>query len=102
MTIKKGDTVLIIHGKDRGKTGKVTEVLPQKNKIIIAGLNVVKKHSRPTRRNPHGGIIDLHAPMDASNAMIICPRCNKTTRVAYKKTEKTKLRICQKCKESLD
>lgn len=102
MKIKKGDNVLIKLGKDSGKAGKVSKSLPKLNKIIISGLNVAKKHSRPTRKNPHGGIIDLHMPVDASNVLIICPRCNKTTRVGYKLTEKSKLRICKKCKETLD
>ena len=102
MKIKKNDTVLITCGKDRGKSGKVTQSLPKIGKVIIAGLNTVKKHSRPSKKNPQGGIIDLHAPLQASNVIIICPRCNKTTRVGYKLTEKSKLRVCKKCGESLD
>ena len=102
MKIKKNDTVLIIKGKDRGKTGKVTKSMPKSGKIVIAGLNVVKKHSRPNKKNPQGGIIDLHAPLFSSNVMVICQRCNKLTKVGYKLTEKSKLRICKKCGESLD
>lgn len=102
MKIKKGDTVLITNGKDNGKTGKVTKSLPSKNKVVIAGLNLAKKHSRPNRKNPRGGIIDLFMPVSVSNVLVICPRCNKTTRVEYKITEKSKLRVCKKCHESLD
>jgi large subunit ribosomal protein L24 len=102
MKIKKGDTVLITNGKDRGKSGKVTASLPDRNKIVISGLNTVKKHAKSSRKNPHGGIIDLHAPLSVSSVMIICPRCNKTTRVGHKITENAKQRICKKCNESLD
>lgn len=102
MKIKKNDTVLLQVGKDRGKTGKVTRALPKVNKIVIAGLNTVKKHSKPSRRSPHGGIIDLHAPIDASNVLIICPRCSKTTKVGYKVVKDSKMRICRNCHETLD
>lgn len=102
MKIKKGDAVIIIKGKERSKIGKVTKSLPADNKVIISGINVLKKHSKPTRKNPQGGIIDLHAPISVSNVMIICPRCNKTTRVSYKVHGKSKTRICKKCHESLD
>jgi len=102
MKIKKGDTVIIQCGKDKGKSGKVTRSLVKSAKIIIAGLNVQKKHAKPTKKNARGGIIDIHAPIDVSNVMIICPRCSKTTRVSYKITEKAKLRICKKCHEALD
>ena len=102
MNIKKNDTVLIIKGKDRGKTGKVTKALPKSERIVIAGLNTQKKHSKPSRKNPSGGIIDLHMPIKSHNVMIICPRCNKKTRIGYKITGKNKIRICKKCQESLD
>jgi len=102
MKIKKNDTVLLTKGKDKGKTGKVTKVLPKIEKVVVAGLNVAKKHSRPTRKNPRGGIIDLHLPLFASNVLIICPRCSKTTKAGYKVTDKGKMRICKKCHEALD
>jgi len=102
MKIKKGDTVLVQAGKDKGKTGKVSKSLPKDGKIIIAGLNVHKKHAKPSRKNTQGGIVDVHAPFEVSNVSIICPRCSKTSRVKYKITGKNKLRICSRCKESLD
>lgn len=102
MKIKKGDTVLITTGKDKGKTGKVTKSIPNIGKIVIAGLNTVKKHTRANSKNPHGGIIDIHAPIQASDVLVVCPRCNKATRIGYKLTEKSKMRICKKCNESVD
>lgn len=102
MKIKKGDTVLVVAGKEKGKAGKVTKAIPKDNKIIVAGLNVAKKHAKPSKKNPHGGIIDLHAPINVSNVMIICPRCSKATKIGHKVTEKSKFRICKKCNESLD
>ena len=102
MKIKKGDLVIIQSGKDKGKTGKVSRAIPEKNKIVVAGLNVHKKHSKPSRKNSRGGIVDIHAPINVSNVLIICPRCSKTTRVSYKISEKSKMRICKKCNEVLD
>ena len=102
MKIKKGDTVRIQKGKDRGKSGKVDRVMPRQGKIIVTGVNLYKKHLKPSRKNPQGGILDYNAPISATNAMVICPRCNKATRIGYKITEKSKLRICKKCKESID
>jgi large subunit ribosomal protein L24 len=102
MKIKKGDTVYIKIGKDQGKTGKVEKTLPKLNKIVVKGLNIYKKHAKPTRGNPQGGIIDINVPINASNVQLVCPRCNKSTRVGYQISENTKIRTCKKCKESLD
>lgn len=102
MNIKKGDTILVIKGKDNGKTGKVEKSFPKIGKIIVGGINIYKKSSRPNRRNPHGGIIDINAKIAVENVILICPRCNKPTRVSHKLTQKSKLRICKKCKESID
>lgn len=103
LKIKKGDTVLVIAGKDKGKTGKVERALPKINKLIVSGVNILKKAVRPSKKNPHGGIIQFPAPISISNVMLLCPRCNKPTRVGYKVLEnKKKLRICKKCKESVE
>lgn len=102
MKIKKGDNVLIIAGKDRGKRGTVEKVIPKIGKIIVSGVNVAKHHLKPSRKNPHGGIMDKLAPVEASNAIVICPRCGKPTKAGYQITESKKIRICRKCKESLD
>ena len=100
--IKKGDKVLIIVGKDKGKKGKVEKVISDKGKIVIAGLNVLKKNTKPSQKNRQGGIIEFSAPLNVSNVLLICPKCNKPIRISYKilkgdKGKKSKLRVCQKC-----
>ncbi len=83
MNIKKGDTVLIITGKDRGKQGIVSRALPQVNKVIVEGLNIAKKHIRPQGQTRQGGIIEKAMPIQVSNTMLICTECGKPTRVAH-------------------
>lgn len=102
MKIKRTDTVLIIAGRDRNKTGKVVKVLPTKGKIAVEGINIVKKHLKPTKANAKGGIIDITRPIPISNAMVVCPHCSKATRVGHQETEKGKIRICKQCKAALD
>lgn len=101
LKIKKGDNILVISGKDRGKTGKVERVLPA-SKVIVGGINIIKKHTRPSRKNPQGGIIEMASPLYISNVMLICPKCKKATRAGYRiLKDKTKERICKKCQEVL-
>jgi large subunit ribosomal protein L24 len=102
MNFKKNDLVLVLKGKDRNKTGKVEKVLTKQSKLVIKGINIAKKHIRPTRANPHGGIIDMTVPINMANTMIICPRCSQPTRVGIKRTLKEKFRICKRCGESLE
>ena len=102
MKIKKGDNVLIIAGKDRGKFGIVQKAIPPSNKIVVTGINIAKHHLKPSRKNPHGGIIDMIAPIDASNAVVVCPHCSRPVRPSYLKKENLKERICKKCKGNLD
>lgn len=97
MKIKKGDTVLIISGKDRGRQGKVLEAFPKEKKIVVEGINIKKKHVRPKRAGEKGQVIQLPAPLDISNVKLICSKCRKATRVGYKIIENTKYRICKKC-----
>lgn len=100
--VKKGDTVFINAGKDFGKKGTVEQVFPKENKVTVVGINIIKKHLKPSRKSPHGGIIDKIAPIDVSNVMVVCPRCSNPTRIGYKLTDIKKMRICRKCKESID
>ncbi len=94
--VKKGDTVEIISGKDKGKKGKVLEVSPSEQKIIVEGLNLVTKHVKPRRMGEPGGIIKAEGAMYASKAMLVCPKCGKATRLAHKIFEDgTKQRICK-------
>lgn len=101
MKIRTGDTVLIISGKDREKTGKVSEVFPKNNKIIVEGLNIVKKHTKPRREGEKGQIVQVSRPIDVSNVKLICSKCKKPTRIGYRILEKSKTRVCNKCKQEI-
>jgi len=101
MKIKKGDMVKILAGKDSGKTGKVLAVNPTKEKIIVEGANMFKKHKRPKRQGEKGEVVNVSRPMDASNALLVCPRCGQPTRVGYKLEAGKKLRSCKKCKSAI-
>lgn len=103
MDIKKGDKIIVMKGKDRGKTAKVEKALPKTKAIIAAGINVYKKHLKRTQKNPYGGIVDVSMPIARANIRLICPRCEKATRLSYKVSSKNnKIRICQKCGEPVD
>lgn len=97
MRIKKGDTVKILKGKDRGKTGKVIKVDERNERLTVEGINLYKKHVRPKRQGEKGEIIEVSRPFAASKAMIICPSCGKSTRVGYRRSEGEKSRYCKKC-----
>ncbi len=99
MKIKKGDNVLIIAGKDKGRTAKVIKALPKELKILVEGINLKKKHVRPKREGEKGQVVAIPAPLDISNVKIICPKCGKATRVEYKTEGEAKNRICKKCKQ---
>lgn len=99
--IKKGDTILVISGKDKGKKGKVLSVLPADNKLVVERVNIAKRHQRPTR-NFQGGIIEKPLPLNASKVMLMCPRCSEPTRVGRKMIEKKWVRVCRKCEEIVD
>ncbi|HEX7365215.1 MAG TPA: 50S ribosomal protein L24 [Dehalococcoidia bacterium] len=103
MKIKKNDNVLVIAGKDRGKKGKVRKSLPTENKVIVEGVNMIKRHSRAKGQARQAGIIELEAPMDVSNVMLICNKCNKPARVGHRfLSDGRKARICRVCDEVID
>jgi len=108
MNIKKGDTVLIIAGKDKGKQGTVSRALPQISKVIVEGLNMAKKHIRPQGQTRQGGIIDKAMPIHISNTMLICTECGKPTRVAHDRRpmgadQKIRsVRVCKKCHKIIE
>ena len=102
MKVKKNDTVLVITGKDAGKTAKVLTALPKSNKVIVDGINVQKKHKKARSAQEVSAIQNQSGPIDASNVMVVCPVCNKATRVAYAVEGDKKARICKKCGASLD
>lgn len=97
MRIKKGDQVQVIAGKHKGKKGKVARVLLSVGKIVVENVNIMKKHTKPKREGEKGQIVEIAAPFDVSNAMVICPNCGKTTRVAYSVKKESKSRMCKKC-----
>lgn len=102
MKIKKADNVMVISGKDKGKVAKVQKVFPKVDKVVVTGVNISKHHLKPSKKNPHGGILDMATPIDVSNVLIVCPHCRRPVRVAKKNTGKTKERICRKCQGNLD
>jgi len=103
MKIKKGDLVTVVHGNEKGKTGRILKVIPGTNRIIIEKVGLVKRHSRPSSQFPQGGIREIEASIHASNVMIVCPKCGQSTRIVNKIVSKNeKNRICKKCKEVLD
>ena len=108
MNIKKGDTVLIIAGKDRGKQGTVSRAMPQVNKVIVEGLNIVKKHARPQGQTRQGGVIEKAMPLQVSNTMLICTECGEPTRVGHERRplgadQKIRsVRLCKKCHKVIE
>lgn len=102
MTVKKGDTILVITGKDKGKTGKVTEVSPKTGKILVDGVNIVTKHQKARKQDEKSQIVKKNAPIEASNVMVVCPNCGKATRVAHGEVGGKKVRTCKKCSGALD
>jgi large subunit ribosomal protein L24 len=102
--IKKNDQVHVMSGKDRGKTGKVLKVFPDKHRAIVEGLNFVQKHTRPNpQKNIKGGILPKEASIHLSNLMVVCKRCNKHARVGFSVMQDgRKVRVCKKCNELLD
>jgi large subunit ribosomal protein L24 len=105
MKIKKGDTVLVISGKWKGKTGKVLKAFPREMKVLVEGVNIVKKHQKPRKEGEKGQIIEIPKPFPVSKVKLICPNCKKATRVGFEilktKGEKIKVRICKKCKTKI-
>jgi len=101
MKIRKGDIVVVISGKDRGRKGKVMEVLPKEGKILVEGINLRKKHVRPKKSGEKGQIVEMPAPFDVSDVKLICKHCGKATRVGYKIEGKKKFRICKKCGQEI-
>jgi len=103
MKVKKGDSVLITAGKDKGRTGKIMKALPKELKILIEGINLKKKHVRPKREGEKGQVVSIPALLDVSNIKLICPKCGKATRVGYKIEKdakgEIKNRICKKCNQ---
>jgi len=102
MKVAKNDTVLIISGNDKGKTGRVLRVFPTRRRLLVEGVNFIKRHSRPSQTNPKGGIVEKEAPIHLSNVMVICQKCNTPTKVGKKLLEDGhRARLCKQCNELL-
>jgi large subunit ribosomal protein L24 len=98
--VKKDDLVMIVAGKDKGKSGKVLRVLPEKERVLVENLNLIKRHTRPSQTNNEGGIIEKEAPIAISNVQLLCPGCSKPARTGIKILEDgNKARFCKKCNE---
>ena len=95
--IKKGDTVKVLSGNDKGKTGEVLEVIPKAEKVIVKGVNVRKKHVKPRKQGEEGGIISVECSIHSSKVALVCPKCGKATRVGYTVEKDEKVRVCKKC-----
>ncbi|MBP9483174.1 MAG: 50S ribosomal protein L24 [Negativicutes bacterium] len=101
--VKKDDKVVLLAGKDKGKEGKIKAAQPKNAKVVVEGVNVVKRHAKPSQKNPQGGIVSKEAPVHVSNVMLVCPSCKKPTRIQKKQlTDGGYARACKKCGELID
>ncbi len=101
MKIKKNDQVKMLIGKDRGKTGKVLRTLPKMDKVVVEGLNIMKKHKKSDKEGEPGQRVEIPRAVTISNVILVCPQCGKETRIGYKISQGKKVRICKKCKSQL-
>ncbi len=101
MKIKKGDTIKVLSGNDKGKTGEVLQVIPKDKTIIVRGVNIRKKAIKPKKQGEQGGIISLEIPINVSKVALVCPKCSKTTRVGYEIIKDEKVRVCKKCEAKI-
>lgn len=101
MRIKKGDTIKIIAGKDKGKSGKIIKLDVEKMTVVIEGLNLFKKHQKPKKQGEKGEMVSVPRPMAASKTMIVCSSCSKATRIGYRFDGETKVRYCKKCQAAI-
>lgn len=102
--IRKNDNVVVTTGKDRGKRGRVVRMVPEKNRLVVEGVNIIKRHTRPNpQKNVKGGVVEREAPLHASNVQIVCPECGKPTRIGKRILDDgRKVRVCRKCDGVLD
>ena len=102
LSVKKGDTVVVLAGKDKGKTGSILAVSPKTNRVIVQNVNIVKKHKKARSAQQKSEIVSMEAPINASNVMVICATCNKATRIAKNEVDGKSVRVCKKCGAVLD
>ncbi len=99
--VMKNDTVEVIAGNDRGKRGRVLQVLPEQGKVLVEGVRYIWRHVRPGQKNPQGGRVQKEAPMDASNVLVVCPSCDKGVKVVFRGEKAAKIRVCRKCGQEI-
>jgi large subunit ribosomal protein L24 len=102
LNVHRGDRVKVITGKDKGKEGKVLRAFPEKQRVVVEGVNKIKKHTRPTQKHPQGGILEIEGTIHSSNVMLVCPSCAEPTRVGYKREGGVRLRVCKKCGKQVE
>jgi large subunit ribosomal protein L24 len=102
LNVKKGDTVVVLSGKDKGKQGKIIQAIPKKAQVIVEDVNKVKRHTKPSLKAPQGGIIQKEMPLNVCKVQLVCPACNKPTRIGHKSVDGKNLRVCKKCGEVVD
>lgn len=100
--VKKGDTVVVLSGKDKGKQGTIITAMPSKGQVIVEDVNKVKRHTKPSMKAPQGGILDKEMPLNVCKVQLICPACNKATRIGHKLVDGKNVRVCKKCGEVVD
>ena len=96
MNLVKGDKVIVIAGRDKGKTGTIQKVIPEQNRVVVEGINLRKKNNKPSQKNPDGGIVEIYAPIDASNVMLVDPKTKQPTRIGHKEVKGKKVRYAKK------
>ena len=101
LNVKKGDTVVVISGKDKGKQGKILAAMPEDQRVIVQNVNMITAHVKPRKQGEEGGIVKREAAIYASKVQVVCPKCDKGTRVAYKVTDGKKVRVCKKCGQEI-
>ncbi|MHB1018390.1 MAG: 50S ribosomal protein L24 [Coriobacteriia bacterium] len=102
LTIRKGDRVRVITGKDKGKEGKVLRSMPEKERVVVESVHMIKKHARPSQKNPQGGIIEMEGTIHVSNVMLMCPNCSQPTRVSRRRDDGVRVRVCKACGKDID
>lgn len=102
LTIRKGDKVHVIAGKDKGKEGKVLRAMPEKERVVVENVHMIKKHTRPSQKNQQGGIIEMEGTIHVSNVMLVCPNCGQATRVGRRRDDGVRIRVCKKCGKDID
>jgi large subunit ribosomal protein L24 len=101
MKFKKGDTIIVTIGKDKGRKGKIEKVFPKERTVLVPGVNMYKRHMKQRDAQHPGGIVDVSRPLALSKVALVCPKCNQATRVGYMVTKDDKIRVCRKCDQSI-